>query len=112
MMLDDRVGKRLKELRERKGYTLRGAGELAGISHTYVSKIEKGQIPSLHTLEKLCELYGVSVQSLFGEEMKLPPELADIGVEWITHVENMKSKELTPREIEELIEVVQKLRGK
>lgn len=59
------IGAKLKELRERKGLTLRGAAILLGLSHSRLSDFEKGRthgydrpaLPTQAFLEKAAKLY-------------------------------------------------------
>lgn len=56
------VGRRLRELREKKGLTLVELGRRARVSFTHVSEIERGNTcPSIKTLEKLASALGVPV---------------------------------------------------
>ncbi|MBN8200522.1 helix-turn-helix domain-containing protein [Bacillus sp. NTK034] len=108
--LDIEVGLKLKKLREEKGYSMREVGERIGIDHSYVGKIEKGKIPSLNTLKRLCNLYDISVSSLFGDEVEKPKPLKDIGVEWMTFIDKMEKRELSPKEIEDIMEALKALK--
>lgn len=109
--LDLEVGLKLKKLREELGLTLREVGKRIGIDHSYIAKIEKGKMPSLEKLKKLCALYGVSVSSLFGEEIELPEELRGLGIDWIRHARSMDKKGLTPEEVEKMVDIVRALKN-
>lgn len=62
----------LKELRKRRGYSLREASDRSGLSHSYISSLELGKhpktktpiSPSPTTLKKLSELYNYSYPEL------------------------------------------------
>ncbi|ALY08093.1 HTH-type transcriptional regulator [Bacillus phage vB_BhaS-171] len=109
--IDKEIGEKLKALREKKNLSQRDVAEEVGISFSYVSKIERGEkVPTMGVFKNLCDLYGTSVASLFGEEKELPRGLKEIGVEWISFAKDMKDKELTPQQVKEIIEVVQQLR--
>lgn len=55
------VGRVLRELRRRKGLTLRELGELAGVSMTFLSDIEhERRMPSVPTLAAVARALGVS----------------------------------------------------
>lgn len=101
--LDKQIGEKLKKIREQKNLTMRDVAEKIGIDHSYVSKIEKGKIPSLDKLKKLCALYGINVSSLFGDEINTPDELGQLGVKWITFAKEMEERDLTPEEIKQII---------
>ena len=64
------VGARLRKMRGDRGYTVRGLGELAGVSGAAVSAIEnKPHMPSLAMIEKLAKALDVSPAWLaFGAE--------------------------------------------
>jgi transcriptional regulator with XRE-family HTH domain len=107
------VASKLKELREQHNYTTRYVGERVGISHAYVSNIENGksELPKHSILEKFCDLYNISMKELYGDEIEIPTELKELGVEWIAFAKEMKKEKLTPDEIRKYIEVVKTLRG-
>lgn len=108
MELDIEVGLKLKKLREEsKISSIREAARRIGIDHSYLTKIEKGKIPSLHKLKLICDFYGVPVSSLFGDEIETPAPLKEIGVEWIAFAKGMEKRKFTPEEIEKMVEVVQ-----
>jgi transcriptional regulator with XRE-family HTH domain len=107
--LDKKIGHKLKKVREELGFTMRDVGEKTGIHFSYIGKIEKGQIPSLDKLNKLCELYKINIKSLFGEEIDLPEELRELGVEWVSFAKEMKRENLTPDEIKSIVNVIKSL---
>ncbi len=106
MELDKQIGDKLREFREKKRFTMREVAEMIKIDYSYISKIEKGKIPSLDKLNKLCDLYGISVASLFGEEVETPKELNEIGVGWISFAKEMEKKNVTPEEIKNIMEAL------
>lgn len=111
MDLDKKIGEKLKQLRDARGYSTREVGRRIDISNSYVSQIEKGKSPSLSTLQKLCNLYGVRMASLFGEEVESNEELKDLGVDWMSFAEEMEKQNLTPEEVKKYVEVVKTLKG-
>ncbi len=62
------VGERLRELRLRKGYSISELAELAGVSKSYLSYIERDvqKNPSLQFLTKIALTLGVEVEDLLG----------------------------------------------
>ncbi len=59
------MGLLLRQLREKKGVSLRGLAEKAGISFTTLYRIETGKTePRFGTLEKLAKALGVSTRDL------------------------------------------------
>jgi transcriptional regulator with XRE-family HTH domain len=61
----DRMVKRLKTLRRRRGLTQEGLAAKAGLSRTYLARLETArQNPTLSTLVKLAKALGVPVTAL------------------------------------------------
>jgi transcriptional regulator with XRE-family HTH domain len=69
----DRVGPRLRRVREERGLTLTEAAERTGISKSTLSRLENGQRrPSLELLLPLAQAYRVPIDDLVGA-----PEVGD-----------------------------------
>ena len=63
------VGRRIRELRERHGLSLRTLAERSGLSANAVSLIERGvSSPTVSTLHRLAAALGVRIVDLFGPE--------------------------------------------
>ncbi len=63
------VAKRLRELREGRGISMRQLATQSGLSANALSMIERGKTsPSVSTLYKLADALGVSITAFFGEE--------------------------------------------
>ncbi len=62
------VSKRLKELRKERSWTQQKLAEKAGLSFNAITKIEQGAAkhPTLKTLLKLADAFGVSLDTLVG----------------------------------------------
>lgn len=61
--------KRLRILREQRGYTLEQVAEALGLRNQYVSNYELGKRrPDYETLKKFADFYGVSVDYLLERE--------------------------------------------
>jgi transcriptional regulator with XRE-family HTH domain len=70
--MDNRIGKRIKELRQKRGYTLRGLGEKLNLDYSYLSKIENGhKVPSIELLEQLADFFKVDISYFFMKEEEL-----------------------------------------
>jgi transcriptional regulator with XRE-family HTH domain len=64
--LEERLGARLRSLRHRKRATLRAVSELAGISESFLSQVERGRAgASIGTLQRIAGALGVAVSDLF-----------------------------------------------
>jgi len=65
-----RFGKQLQRLRIRRGLTQEQLGVTAGLSRTFLTRLELGQHdPSLSTLVRLAKALRVSVTELLGESV-------------------------------------------
>jgi transcriptional regulator with XRE-family HTH domain len=59
-------GEKLREIRERKGITMKDLAVQAGISESMISQIERNKVsPSLDTLFSLIDILGVDMEYLF-----------------------------------------------
>lgn len=63
------IGDRIRFMRQQRGMTLDQLAETAGLTKSYLSKIERGiSVPSIATALKVAGSFGVSVGQLLGEE--------------------------------------------
>ena len=59
---------RIRELRERKGWSQAELGRRAGLNHSVVSRAERGEAAiTVSTLEKVAKALGVRASSLIAE---------------------------------------------
>ena len=63
------LARKLKDLRESRGISLRDLASATAISNPYLSQLETGKIenPGVFTLVKLAEFYGVKLEWLVGQ---------------------------------------------
>ena len=120
----EEIGKKIREIREKEGETLRLTAESIGISHAHLSKIENGKnTPSLEGLEKLAEHFGVPVGYLLGEEKSLEEYERIKNLQFINDIDllnaveimnkydvKMFGKEITERELKAFIAWMKSLR--
>jgi transcriptional regulator with XRE-family HTH domain len=67
------LGGRVRELRRQRGLTLKALGRLAGLSHPFLSQLERGLArPSVGSVERIAGALGVSVAQLWS-----PPRRPD-----------------------------------
>ncbi len=60
------IGKRIKELREKCGYTQNKLAEWAGVSQTHLRRVELGQTGvTVGHLELICDALGVTLSEFF-----------------------------------------------
>lgn len=75
-------GKRLRQIRREKGFTLRSLAEASGVDFTYVSKIENGKLgysPSADTIRAFARALHVDALELLRLADKVPPELRPLA---------------------------------
>jgi transcriptional regulator with XRE-family HTH domain len=80
--MEDSFGSQLRELRHKKGLTLRALAKTAGVDFTYLSKIENGRVgfmPGADTIRDLARALEVEPIELLHLANKLPPELASMA---------------------------------
>lgn len=65
-----RIGSNIQTARERAHYTQEELSEIIGVTPNHLSAIERGASgASLETIERLCKIFGVSVDYIFfGEQ--------------------------------------------
>lgn len=69
----------LRELREERGASLRGAARDLGVDPSYLSRLERGEKPaSPELLRRAAEYYEVPEEGLALAEGKLPTDVIDI----------------------------------
>lgn len=67
------IGTKIRRLRREEGITLDTLATRAGLSKSYISKLERGlQSPSISTLSNIASALGVDITELFREEDEGP----------------------------------------
>jgi DNA-binding XRE family transcriptional regulator len=65
------LGSRVRALRRERGLTLKGLGRLAGLSHPFLSQVERGLArPSVSSVERIAAALDVSVARLWAPPRK------------------------------------------
>ncbi|MED5618147.1 helix-turn-helix domain-containing protein [Ideonella sp. BN130291] len=73
MDINDRIARRVRELRDERGFTLDALAERSGVSRSNISLIERGQSsPTAAVLDKLSAGLGVTLASLFEDSSSTP----------------------------------------
>ena len=86
------LGKKLRDVRQKKGYTQCGLAKLAGIGNVYLGEIERGmKMPSLQIFVKIIEALDVSADYILRDEL-------NSGKEYIYNEITQKLKDLTPKQ--------------
>lgn len=66
---------RIEALRQAKGWSLYRLSNMAGIPQsTLVNMVNRGTLPSITTLECICDAFGISLSEFFREEEPAPTE--------------------------------------
>lgn len=104
------LGNKVREIRQKHGHTLEELGDKLSFNPSNLSKIERGiRKPTIELIEQIAKLYDVPLSYFFGEEAEMPDELRELGAEWITFVEEMEEKNITPDEIKAIMEIMKKI---
>ena len=62
------VGKRIEELREKRGYSQNRLAEWAGVSETHLRRVELGEADiTVGHLRLICDALGISLKDFFSE---------------------------------------------
>ena len=86
------LGKRFREVREKKGLTQQALAQTANIGKVYISEIERGlKMPSLNIFIKLVEALNISADYILRDELAS-------GSEYIYNEITQKLKSLTPKQ--------------
>jgi len=120
--MSERIGKRLKELRNKRGYSLRALGGELNIDYAYLSKIENNKsVPSIDMLEQIALFFNVDISyffvddALLGEFSQGEQQLLfehELDIEMLLKKYNFKidGKIATEDEIEEALKYIKALR--
>lgn len=120
--MDNLVGKKIKKLRKERGLSQKSVAEKLNITDSYLSKIEKGQHPSITLLNKFADFFGVDRSYFFIDESELDnfsETEKDLIFEPDLSLENVKDKfsffkfddkEISDDELEFMISVLKAYR--
>ena len=79
------LGARVRQLRLERGLTLKALGGEAGLSHPFLSQLERGLArPSVGSVERIAQALGVPVTALWVRRRDTPVRLARAGEGTIT----------------------------
>lgn len=109
------LGEKIKKLRFERNWSQDQLAEKVGVGRQYISRYENGKIsPNAENLQKIAEVFGVSVDYLLSNEVK---SLANVGIKDKTllnlfaEVEKMdESDQLTIRNLLEAMVMKYKLK--
>lgn len=101
------IGDRIRKARKHKKLTLKEAAEKLDTNVSSLSKIERGEYEASYDMfEKLSQLYDVGVSYFFGENVDIPKELLDVGVEELVIAKEIRDSELNDKEIKQIVDFI------
>lgn len=89
---------RLHQLMEARGWSMYRLAKESGLTESTIANIyRRNAIPSIDTLEKICQGFGITLSQFFsdGEMVELTPELKDVFENWRTMTPEQKKAALT-----------------
>lgn len=103
------IGDYIKNLRQKKGFSLTELAEKAGVSKSYLSTIERNlqQNPSIQFLDKVSHVLGTSVESLIQQGAAKETSVYDdsfLDKDWIALVKEAMSSNIDKNEFKEFLE--------
>ena len=112
------LGGKLRELRKKRGLSLREFGEKFNLAKSSLSEYENDKIkPPQETLVKFANFFDVSTDYLLGRVddpevnlLTLNDELKSLGVEQAGILKQFSESGLDEQELQELIEFVKKIK--
>ena len=94
------INKRLEAVLKKYGWSKYRLSKESKIPETTLSNIfHRGTVPTIHTLEAICQTIGISLAEFFAEDerVELTPELKEFYQEWVY---------LTPEKRQHLIQTM------
>ncbi|MGA2315264.1 MAG: helix-turn-helix transcriptional regulator [Thermodesulfobacteriota bacterium] len=72
-------GKLLKDLRTKKGKSIKTLGQELGLNYTYISKLENSKVnPSIKSVEKFSRYFKYNSEELLVSAGKIPRDIEEI----------------------------------
>jgi len=100
--LAQRIGGRVRRLREEAGLTLKDLAEAAGVSSPFLSRLENGlSLASIPTLQGVADALHVDIESLFQKADHRPYAISRAGTRRVAH--RIKDSEDRPQYEMELL---------
>ncbi|WP_138752524.1 helix-turn-helix domain-containing protein [Paenibacillus sinopodophylli] len=104
------IGERIKSLREKKGYSITKLADLAGVSKSYLSYIERNMQnnPSLQVMAKIAAPLDSNIEYLLGKEI-LPKRNQEetLDEEWRAIIKNAVDEGMSKGDFQALKDLVQ-----
>jgi len=112
---DKLFGQILREKRMTKGYSLRKFAELIGVSPTYLSQVEQGNVdpPTAERVRNIAEILGENADEWIGLAGRVPDDLSKIIQDKPKQMPELLREVtgLTSEQVQQLIERARKFKG-
>lgn len=109
--MQSKYGQKIREIREKNNDTLEDLAKKLNMSWSTLGKYERGERKiTPEFLEEVGNVYDVNISYFYGDEIEIPVELKELGVEWITAIEEFKKEKISPEEIKSLIPFIKQLK--
>lgn len=96
---------KITELRTERNWSEYQLAEKSGLTQSTISSwYRKNMVPSIHSLEKICDAFGISISQFFLEENNHAVMLTDKQLQLLEH-----SSRLTPEQMNALLSFLQTL---
>ena len=89
---------RLRQILEARGWSRYRLAKECGLNESTIANVYKrNTMPSIPTLESICEGFGITLSQFFaeGEMVELTPELEELFENWVTLTPDQKEALLT-----------------
>ena len=89
---------RLRQILEARGWSRYRLAKECGLNESTIANVYKrNTMPSIPTLESICEGFGITLSQFFaeGEMVELTPELKELFENWVTLTPDQKEALLT-----------------
>ena len=107
-------GPTLRDMRLAKGYSLRKLADLVGVSPTYLSQVEQGNVdpPTAERVQKMAEILKENADELIALAGRVPGDLPKIIQKQPTQMPELlrEAKGLTAEQMQVLIDQARKLK--
>lgn len=109
------IGERIKLLREKKGYSITKLADLAGVSKSYLSYIERNvqNNPSLQVLAKIAYHLDSDIEYLLDRDLSLNASINNVlDEEWHSMIKEAVDEGMSKGDFKALKEIVRSSRWK
>ena len=80
-MNSEKIGAELKRLREENGKSMRWVASRAGVSVTYIKKIESGEgNPTINVIERIARVFDLEIALIDSQRAAKEKEISDASV--------------------------------